>query len=257
MKKIVSVLTAAIMLIVLPLSVLADNHEKAAELDDVWLVVPKKGMEAEFFQAAEAHMNWRAEQEESRDWNAYGVVIGDNPSIVMFRAGLFDWPEMDGFVTEDSEKGLGTHWNENVHPYVDHYHHYFERMDFENSYWPDDETDFRYYGVTTWVWKEDAGNESTEARKAMSKLALENGWGEQGNNWLWHSRIGGQPELKLVSGYKDFADMAPPEQTFFEFLTEHLGSAEKAGDMFDAFSSGFRSSDYTVWVRNPSLSTSD
>ncbi|MBT8101728.1 MAG: hypothetical protein KJO95_02095 [Gammaproteobacteria bacterium] len=257
MKTTFSALVAIAILTVTPFAALADSHEKTPVLDDVWLVLPKQGMGAEFFEAAEAHMKWRAEQDESRDWQAYTVVLGDNPNIVMFRSGLFDWPDMDGFVAEDGAKGFGAHWNENVDPYVDHYHHYFERMDFKNSYWPEEETDFRYYGVTTWVWKEDAGNESTEARKKLSKLALENGWGEQGNNWLWHTRIGGKPELRIVSGFEDFADMAAPEPSFFEFLTEHLGSEEAAGEIFDAFNSGFKSSDYTVWARNPSLSTAD
>lgn len=257
MKKIFSLLTMLALLMALPFGVHADNHEKTAMLDDVWLVLPKKGMEAEFYEAAAAHMQWRSEQGESRDWNAYNVTLGDNPNIVMFRAGLFDWPEMDGFVQEDGEKGFGEHWNENVHPFVDHYHHYFERMDFEHSNWPDDETDYKYYGVTTWVWKEDADNSSSEARKTISKILIDEGWGEQGNNWLWHSRIGGRPELKLVSGFESFADMAPPEVTLFAFLTEKMGSAEEVGEMIDAFNSGFVSSDYTVWAPVPSLSTSD
>lgn len=255
MKKLFATIVAFTLLVAMPLSAFADHHEKTAELDDVWLVLPKQGMANEFAKAVKSHMEWRQKQGESRGWDTYNVVLGDNPSIYMFRAGTFDWPEMDGFVKEDGEKGFGQHWNDNVDQYVDHYHHYFERMDFENSYWPEDENDFQFYGVTTWVWKEDAGPEASEARKAMSKLALENGWGEQGNNWLWHSRIGGKSELKIVSGFKDFADMAPPEQTFFDFLTEHLGSAEAASEMFATFGSGFASSDYTVWAHNASLST--
>lgn len=241
----------------LPLGALADNHEKQPLLDDVWLVLPKKGMEAKFEEAVKAHIEWRAKRGESRDWATYNVVLGDNPNIYMFRSGLFDWPEMDAFVKEAGEKGFDEHWNDNVHPYVDHYHHYFERMDFEHSYWPDDENDFKYYGVTTWVWKEDAGNESSEARKTISKILIDEGWGAEGNNWLWHSRIGGQPELKIVSGFKDFADMARPEVTISAFLTEHMGSEDEVNAMFDAFSSGFKSSNYTVWARNPELSTPD
>ncbi|MBT8086134.1 MAG: hypothetical protein HKN35_13430 [Woeseia sp.] len=257
MKNIISLLSVLILFAATPLSVLAEHHEKQPELDDVWMVLPKKGMEAEFSEAVKAHMEWRERQGESRGWDAYTVVLGDNPNIYMFRAGLFDWPEMDGFVKEDGEKGFGKHWNDNVHQYVDHYHHYFERMDFEHSNWPEDENDFKYYGVTTWVWKEDAGSESSEARKTISKILLDEGWGEQGNNWLWHSRIGGKPELKIVSGFENFADMARPEVSLYEFLSEHMGSGEEVQAMFDAFNSGFASSDYTVWAHNEELSTTN
>ena len=256
MKGIFSILAAGMMLFAMPCSVLADNHEKEGALDDVWLVSPKRGMEAEFYEAAAAHMKWRSEQGESRSWDAYNVVLGNKPNIIMFRAGLFDWPEMDGFVQEDEEKGFGKHWNDNVDPFVDHYHHYFERMDFEHSYWPEDETGFRYYGVTTWVWKEDASYASSDARKKISKMLIDEGWGAQGNNWLWHSRVGGQPELKLVSGFKNFADMAPPEVTLFAFMTEKMGSSDEVRALFEEFGSGFKSSDYTVWAHNPNLSTS-
>ncbi|MGB5580541.1 MAG: hypothetical protein WBM68_08265 [Woeseia sp.] len=255
MKKIVSTILAISLLAAAPLCAFADNHEKPA-LDDVWLVMPKKGMEAKFDAAVMAHMKWREKQGESRDWQAYNVVLGDNPGMYMFRAGSFDWPQMDGYLKEDGEKGFGKHWNENVHQYVDHYHHYFERMDYEHSYWPEDENDFQYYGVTTWVWKEDAGNEASEARKMISKMLMDEGWGEMGNNWLWHSRIGGKPELKIVTGFKKFADMAPAEVSMFEFLTEKMGSPEAVRAKFDEFGSGFSSSNYTLWMHNESLSTS-
>ena len=87
-------------------------------------------------------------------------------------------------------------------------------------------------------------------------MALEEGgWGDAGNHWLWLSRIGGSPTLMLVTEFDDFADMAPPEQTFFEYVSEQLGSDEEASAMFAAFGSGFTDSSYTVWAHRPDLSS--
>ena len=58
----------------------------------------------------------------------------------------------------------------------------------------------------------------------------------------------------IVTSFGSFADMAPPEQSFFEFVTEKLG-AEEAGAVFAQFGAGFTSSDYTVWEYDKSLSS--
>jgi hypothetical protein len=59
----------------------------------------------------------------------------------------------------------------------------------------------------------------------------------------------------LVSPYDSFADMAPPEQEFFDFVAEKLGSEEEAGKIFAAFSGGFTGSSYTIWQHRPDLSS--
>ena len=84
----------------------------------------------------------------------------------------------------------------------------------------------------------------------MSQAAIENGWD---SNWLWLSRIGGKSMMAVATSYENYADMAPPEQSLFEFMTEKLG-AEEAGSMFADFASGYSDSDYTVWKFHPGLS---
>jgi hypothetical protein len=51
------------------------------------------------------------------------------------------------------------------------------------------------------------------------------------------------------------ADLAPEENTFFDFLAEKMGSAEDAMKIFDQFGSGFTSSDFTVWMHDTAIST--
>lgn len=246
---------AAIFALTMPLSASADSHEEAAPppLTSVWIVVPKSGMEAEFFNAATEDMASRVAAGDSRTWQAFTVAIGHDIRPVQFRACCFDWADQDAYVAESKEKELGKNWNENVHAYVDHYHHHFERMDWENSHWPEGEGDGPYYGVTTWTQKQGAGPASGQARKKMSQLAIDEGWE---GNWLWFSNIGGKPKTSIVSSYENYADMTPPEQSFFEFATEKLG-ADEAAEMFSTFGSGFTDSDYTVWKRHEGLSMPD
>ena len=155
---------------------------------------------------------------------------------------------------ESEEKEFDKHWSENVDQYVAHYHHYLETMDWENSHWPDGErTAGPYHGVTTWHYKMGAGSASSDAMKEISQLAKDVGWGDD-NEWLWHSRVGGKPMLMIVNSNANYAEMAPPETSFFEVLTEHLGSKDDAQALFDKFGSGFTASSYTIWMHDPDLS---
>jgi hypothetical protein len=242
-------------LFIVPLTAFAQEDEAMGELADVWIMVPKAGMEAQFSAAAAAHIKFRAEAGESRTWQAYRVVIGHNVNIIQYRSCCSTWADQDAYEAEDAEKGLSANWNENVHQYVEHYHHYIERMDLDISHWPDG-TEGPYFGVTTWSDKQGAGPASGQAQEKLSQLAKEHGWGDAGNEWIWLSRIGGKPVTVLVSPYENFADMAPPEQSFFEFIAEKIG-AEEAGAIFADFSSGFTGSDYTVWKLDEALSTAE
>jgi hypothetical protein len=246
--------TAALMA---PLSVTSQEEEAPpGPLMDVWMIVPKAGMDEQFAEAVAAHMQFRVDAGEERTWQGYRVAVGHTLNVIQFRSCCFEWAGLDAHEAEDTEKGLSANWNENVGQYVDHYHHYLETVDWENSHWPfpDESTEGPYYGVTTWTHKQGRGPESNQARVKLSELAKEHGWADAGNEWLWLSREAGRPTTMIVSPHANFADMAPAEQSFFELLTENIGE-EEAGEVFAAFSSGFTDSDYTVWVLDEAIST--
>lgn len=252
MRKVV--LGFCLAMLLAPFSLLADSHEKPPALSDVWQVVPKQGMENQFEDAVKAHMQFRADAGESRGWWVFTPTIGYNMNIYAFRSCCFNWADLDTFVAEGQEKGFGENWNANVHQYVDHYHHYIEKTDWENSHWPEGEDKGPYYGVTEWIWKEDAGPESSDAMEKMSQVALEEGWAETGAQWLWLDRTGGKPAMAIVISHENYADMAPPEQSFGEFLAEKIGE-KKADAVFADFNSGFKSSQYSVWYHREDLSS--
>lgn len=255
-----ALLTGIVALLALPLGVLADEHEAEEQpsLSDVWIVVPKAGMETEFNDAIEKHVAFRKEQGESRDWNGFRVAIGDNLRPVMFRHCCFDWADQDAYLDDESLEAIGDDYMENVFPYVDHAHHYFERTDRENSHWPEGEaTDGPYYWVTTLKWEADTGPGPGQAREKISQLAKEHGWGEAGNNWLWLTRIGGEPMVMIVGASGDYAGMADPDPSFYEFMTEKMGSSDEIDALFGEYRTGMKSVNRTLWVRDEDISTAE
>lgn len=240
----------------LPLSVVADDHETPPPLTDVWLIVPKQGMETKFEAALKAHAQYRVDQGESAQWTIYTPVVGDNMNVYQIRSCCHDYAGIDTIVSESAEKGLNAHFNKNVRQYVDHTHHYLERNDWEHSHMPEEAGPHRYFWVTTWKWKVDAGPGPDEARKRFSLIAKEQGWADADHQWLWLSRIGGEPVLMLVTPLENWADAAPSDPSFYDFLVERLGSTEAADALFEEFDSGFKSFSETVWMERGDLSAS-
>ena len=87
----------------------------------------------------------------------------------------------------------------------------------------------------------------------MSSLAKEHGWPR---HWSWSSRTGGNGGISIASPYENFAGMEPPEQSFGEFLIEHMDSPEEAAELLSNFSTSFKSSTYTVYRLRDDLSMS-
>ena len=59
---------AGVAALMLPFGLLADSHEEGMDrgpISDIWYVVPKRGMEAQFTEAMTAHMAFRAEAGET------------------------------------------------------------------------------------------------------------------------------------------------------------------------------------------------
>ncbi len=247
---------AGIAALVLPLSLMAQDEptEAPEPLSDVWIMVVKPGMEEDFNAAMAAHVQFRKDAGESRSWQAYRVAVGHNMAPIQYRSCCFSWADLDDFEAEGTEKGLGENFQENVAQYVEHYHHYLEASDWENSHWPETGTSGPYYGVTSWKDKQGRGPAADQAKEKLSQLGITGGWATDDNNWLWLSRIGGDSITAIASSYENYAQMEEQEPTFFEFIMEELG-AEEGGKLFNAFGTGFEDSDYTIWKHDESIST--
>jgi hypothetical protein len=107
MKK--PLLITFIAALLMPMGLLAQEEgegEAPAPLTSVWFIVPKKGMEAEFAEAAAAEIVARAEKGESREWLAYRAVVGQSLDAIQYRACCFNWADQDAHESQDLELGL-------------------------------------------------------------------------------------------------------------------------------------------------------
>ncbi len=238
------------------MNTLADSHQGdeaglPPQLSDVWVVTPRDGHHAEFEAALREHIAVRRTAGDPRNWDTYAVVVGDSIGTYVVRHCCFEWPDQDAYLEWSNGTELQAHWNDNVHPHVADYRHYMDRFDWQNSHWPAEGEDWNYVGVTRWNPKPGEGMTRYTVRKKMSEIAKENGWD---GRWLWINPVGGATSLVLATPFKDYADMAPPETSFYDFLVKHT-SDEEAASMLQTFEGSFWSSEYVIFERRRDLST--
>jgi hypothetical protein len=227
------------------------QDESPPNVADLWIMTVDYPNSAAFEGAFKTHLAARKAAGDPRNWQTYTVVAGGEMDTYGVRYCCFKWADADAYAEWTQSSGIQDHWNEHVAQYVDDYSHLFQYLDVDNSNWPDDAaTDYRYFGVTSWRLKPGRAATRQAAIKALSAVGKEHGWSRL---WSWQSSVGGDAELSLVTPYVNFADMEPPEQSFFEFATEHLG-AEETARLFNSFGSSFSSSEYTIYEHRPDLS---
>lgn len=219
-------------------------------ISDSWTMVPKEGHQMELEEAMKAHMAYREEKGDSRHWDTYVPVTGDDLNRYVVRSCCRPWAEQDSY-SKWSYENASKHFNETVHPHVKKYMHNFGIVDTENSNWGEN-VEANFVGVTYWQVKQGKGSQSSEAIKQMSKLAKENNWP---SNWSWSYPVGGSQAVILATPFKNFADMAPMEENFYQFAMKHLEEKE-VEEMFEKFNGSYSGSDYTIWRHRKDLSMS-
>jgi hypothetical protein len=244
------------MVLLFSISALAEGHEEErGAISDVWIFAIKRGMETEFTTAMKEHIAVRKKMGESRTWYGYRAEVGHHPGLVMYRSTSMSYADHDAYLASDLA-AIGEAFNENIDPLVDHYHHYIDSYDWEHSHWPNDETtEGPLFTEVARKWKPGAGYASNEARRRMSKIALNDGWAEKGYEWLWVNRTGGEAMQAIVFPRANYAEMAPTGESFRAWLAEQVGSEEEADEIFKTWLSGFSGTKVTIWRYDPEIST--
>ena len=216
-------------------------------------MVVKDGHYDQFEKALKAHLKHRAKNGDSRVWKTYTPIIGDDLNHFIVRYCCVSYADMDDYQKWSNKEKMNDHWNETVDPHIANYQHYFMRIDSENSNWPEDDSMYKMFGVTSWSEKQGHGAAIAKSKKALSDAAKKDNWPRY---WSWSDRVGGDGGLTLVTPYKNYADMESPDGGFGAFLARHVGE-EAAGEMLSGFSDNFDGSQYSVYRLVDELSMKD
>ncbi|TLU59900.1 hypothetical protein FE810_16560 [Thalassotalea litorea] len=227
------------------------EEQSTANIAEVWVMTPVEGMEDKFVEAFKNHLEYRQDKEDPREWNTYRPLLGKHLNKYHVRTCCVAWGDLDDYKEWANKNNVGQHWQDKVSKYVASYEHYYYELDMENSNWPDDSSKFMYFGVTEFHGKfgKDGGIE--QGKKALSDNAKEMKWPYY---WSWSRRIGGKGGIGLVIPYNDYKGMERPEENFYQALSKHLGSEEKAQKLFEQWDSNFKGSKYNIYVIDKEMS---
>lgn len=249
MKKTTTGLLALLALCCAPLA-LADNHVKPPNIASVWKMTPKDEVgTAAFEDAMRTHMAWRRENGDKRSWQVFTIRTGGDLDDYYVRACCFIWADQDAYEKWSYDNNVANTYQEQLGIHVEELSHVFQEIDMENSNW-EEETPFYYIGVTQFTPNPAKQMQTGQTVAKMSQLAIDKGWDYP---WAWYSTIGGEDNLMLASGFRNFADMAPPETNFSAFAAEHMGE-EDAMAMLEDFGEGFWTSTYSIYRWREDLS---
>jgi len=258
MKKVSIILLPALfagLFYLLPLTAAA--QDEPAPLAEIWLVTAKTGHMVDFQAAFKQHLAVREKYGDPWKWQGYTSVVAKDLARIAIRYCCIEWADIDSYEKWNRDNpDVNIHWYETVEQYVEKTEHYFEQIDWENSNWNEEANSYRFFGVTEWTIKSGSGVDFVSARNEMSQIALNQGWANEERNWIWTTTIGGRPTQAIVIPFKNYSDMAPDDESFFQFLARQLGSEEAAGELMKKFTSASWGSDYTIWEHRPDLSMS-
>lgn len=239
----------SVLFVLLTIPALCVAEDKPPQvISDGWTMVPKEGHGMELEEAIKAHMAYRHEKGDTRHWDVYVPVTGSDLNRYVVRSCCQPWAEMDSYRKWSSEHA-SKHFNETVHPHVKKYMHNFGEVDMENSNWGEN-VDANFVGVTVWEVKSGKGAQASKAIKKMSDLAKNHNWSR---SWSWNYPVGGSQAIMLATPFKNYAEMAPMEENFYQFAMKHL-KEKKVDEMFKMFNGSFSGSNYTIWRHRKDLS---
>lgn len=253
-------LLAMAVLLAFSLAVQADDDESddAGNIAEAWMMTVDMASQPAFEEAFKAHLEVRKQHDDPFEWHTYVQETGNAMSTYLVRACCFAWADKDSYETWGEENPeVSADWGENVHPHVSSYGHHYSTVDFANSNWPEDAGNHQFVGVTDYQVKNGHGQAFELVKGELSQIALNEGWAEAGHHWAWTAAVDGPNTVHLVIPHENYADMAAPEQTFFQFLSEHLGSDEAAAEIFQRFNAATDGSEYNIFRHRTDMSMSD
>lgn len=239
------------MLVAIVIAFAAPTSAAEKNLADVWVVKPNPGQWQSFETAFKRHIEYRQQQNDPRKWYVYQPTIGLDLDYYVIRSCCFSWAELDSYREWGKQAKTGDHWSKHVDQYVAHVAHHIAEIDMENSNWPEGDPGFNYFEVVSYYPRPGHGNDINADKKRISDAAKKMNWPE---SWSWGWIVGGKPQLDLVFGYKDYADMEPVKPSFAEQLGKHMKSDEKAKELLKGWGQHFRGTQTTIYVLNDEMS---
>lgn len=217
----------------------------------VWKIWAKPGQEMQFEAAIKNYAAWRKSAGEKFVWHIYQPVVGSDLGHYIIRSGSHFWKDMDTNEAWEMQAKASEQYNKDVGPFTARAEHYFSELDPEHSNWIESE-DYKYFSVTNFSTKPGTYADRKAALDKIQKAVEDEKWAYP---YSISYNIGGSGGISIVSPMKSWADMADPDPSLMKILAKSLGSEAAADETMKSFSATYESTEDTIYVSRPDLST--
>lgn len=207
--------------ICLLLAVWAQGQDKAVDVGQVYVMVPKPGMTKQFEDGRKRHMDWHRKQNDSWTWLTWQVQSGRSTGSYISTTFGHSWKDFD---TWEQKLGAGdaADGEMNLSPNI---------SNGENSYWiymkevsrptAGDEPN-KMAEVEHFFLKQDGDSDFNAAIQKINEAIGKTSWPV---HYFWYQLANGGdgPHYVLVIPHNSFAEMADPEPSFPVMLEKALG----------------------------------
>ena len=217
----------------------------------IWVIWPKAGQAAQFEAAIKKHAAWRKTAGEALIWHIYQPVVGSDLDYFVIRSGSHVWKDIDSGEAWATQAKAGDAFNTSVGPYTERAEHYFSEDDSKHSNWIDS-PDYKLFAVTEYSLKPGTYADRADAIAKVAKAVQDEKWPYP---YSISNTIGGSDNMSIVTPMKSYADMADPDPSLMKILAKSLGSESAAAETFKKFGSTIKSTNQTIYLYRPDLST--
>ena len=198
----------------------AQDGDNAAMLA---MITPKEGHNEALIKAITDYHKWVANFDGHMEFNWYEILTGPDTGKYVARTGGHNWADFDK--EYDWQKKAGEVFKTNVQPHIDDIQMSMTTEMDEMSYWPENWEGYTHFHVQDWYV---ANGRYGEFRQGLKKIVDALKAGGFPNHFGFHSVASGgyAGQITLVSANKGWADYAESEPSFYDIMSQELGSEE-------------------------------
>lgn len=249
MKRRLAMLLAALAAALFALPAVAQDDE-GESIATAWHVTVKEGHGKAFEAKVKEFNAFLADKEGAWDWDFYSVLTGPDTGDYIVRSGGHAWAEFD--VEQAWEAEADAWFEENLAPLVDSMTRTMTRADPVVQAWPEEGVEFRYFNVQHWYVHNGHGATFQEGLRKVHGHLRDGGYPGAYGAWYAVSGLPGNMVM-LVSGHRNWADMAETDPSFDEVMLKAM-TAEELGEFWQSWGQTFKAGETFTVAHRPDLS---
>lgn len=249
MRKVLVSLCFAALAIALP----AGAQMPVKSLNRTVIIKVKPGMGTQFEEGLKKFHQWEEQQSIPFTFNVWSIISGPRTMQYAITTSGHDWKDFDALTKFNSAAQKQIQADMGAYVQSVKISFWLYREDLSGRPLNTSQPRPAFISVTTYFLKPDGWPGVTDAIKAANAAIQKSHWPGKPSGWYALLNGGDGPQLTIVTGHQNWADLQPPEPSFVKMLGDVYGE-EGAQALGKKFYSSLRTWRTEIWRYRQDLS---